>query len=150
VGRSPRRRHHVRFWRFDGGPGSGETLWLGAASFDRGMGISHFTGEVMHHIDPKIDAERDALVGDLARAGRIGSLCWRADFCPARRGRNGGGDWYQTDRRLAAARLSVAMGSNLPRPTTRLTPDLPQSVGVGRDRDLSSFAGRGTAQLSGP
>jgi hypothetical protein len=104
VGRCPRCRHHVRFWRFHG---SGGTLWLGAASFDRGMGISHFTGEVMHHIDPKIDAERDALVRDLARAGRIGSLSWRANFSPAGRGRNGGGDWYETDRRLAAARLSA-------------------------------------------
>jgi len=102
VGRSPRCRHHVRFWRFDG---SGGTLWLGAASFDRGMGISHFTGEVMHHIDPKIDAERDALVRDLARAGRIGSLSWRANFSPAGRGRNGGGDWYETDRRLAVGSI---------------------------------------------
>ena len=114
VGRSPRRRHHVRFWRFEGGAGSGETLWLGAASFDRGMGISHFTGEVMHHIDPRIDAERNALVRDLATAGRIGSLCWRADFSPAGRGRNGGGDWYQTDRRLAAARLSGNEAQDLP------------------------------------
>ena len=114
MGRSPRRRHHVRFWRFEGEPGSGETLWLGAASFDRGMGISHFTGEVMHHIDPRIDAERNALVRDLATAGRIGSLCWRADFSPAGRGRNGGGDWYQTDRRLAAARLSGNEAQDLP------------------------------------
>ena len=106
VGRSPRRRHHVRFWRFDGEPDRGATVWLGAASFDRGMGISHFTGEVMHHIDPRIDAERDALVRDLRIAGRVGSLTWIPDFCPAARGVNGGGDRYETDRRLAAARLS--------------------------------------------
>jgi hypothetical protein len=113
VGKSPRRRHHVRFWQFEGGPQSGETLWLGAASFDRGMGISHFTGEVMHHIDPKIDAERDALVRDLAAVGRIGHLSWRADFSPATRGRNGGGDRYETDRRLAAARLLGNQAENL-------------------------------------
>ena len=115
VGRSPRRRHHVRFWRFDGGPGSGETLWLGAASFDRSVGLSRFTGEVMHHIDPKIDAERNALVRDLASAGRIGTLSWLADFSPARRGRNGGGDWYETDRSLAAARLSGDQAENFHR-----------------------------------
>jgi hypothetical protein len=103
VGRSPRRRHHVRFWRFEEG---GRTVWLGAASFDRSVGVSRFTGEVMHHIDPRIDGERDALVRDLAGAGRVGNLSWRANFCPAGRGRNGGGDWYETDRKLAAAQLS--------------------------------------------
>jgi hypothetical protein len=116
VGKSPRRRHHVRFWRFGGEPDTGETVWLGAASFDRGMGISHFTGEVMHHIDPKIDAERDLLVRDLARVGRVSRLNWVADFCPAAHGLNGGGDRYVTDRRLAAATLSapgVTKGSSL-------------------------------------
>ncbi len=113
VGRSPRRRHHVRFWRFEEGAGRGETVWLGAASYDRGVGLSHFTGEVMHHIDPKIDAERDALVRDLATAGRIDALSWRADFCPAARGRNGGGDRYETDRRLAAAWLAGDEAENL-------------------------------------
>ena len=125
VGKSPRRRHHVRFWRFDGEPGS-ETLWLGAASFDRSVGLSRFTGEVMHHIDPKIDAERDALVRDLATAGRIGSLSWLADFSPARRGRNGGGDWYETDRSLAAARLSGDQAENFRRSLSqREIPSLP-------------------------
>ena len=60
----------------------------------------------MHHIDPRIDAERDALVRDLATAGRIVVLSWRADFCPAARGRNGGGDRYETDRRLVDALLA--------------------------------------------
>jgi hypothetical protein len=110
VGKSPRCRHHVRFWRF--GDGGGKTLWLGAASFDRNVGISHFTGEVMHHIDPRIDAERDALVQDLASAGRIGRLFWLEAFAPRSRARNGGGDWYETDRRLAAATLAGIEAQN--------------------------------------
>jgi hypothetical protein len=103
----------VRFWRF--GDGRGQTLWLGAASFDRNVGISHFTGEVMHHIDPRIDAERDALVKDLAGAGRIGRLFWLEAFAPRSRARNGGGDWYETDRRLAAATLAGIEAENLRR-----------------------------------
>jgi hypothetical protein len=110
VGRSPRCRHHVRFWRFEK---DGRTMWLGAASFDRYVGISHFTGEVMHHIDPRIDAERDRLVRDLARVGRASRLNWVSDFCPAARARNGGGDWYETDRRLAAATLAAIEAQDL-------------------------------------
>jgi len=105
VGRSPRRRHHVRFWRFAGGNGGCRAVWLGAASFDRSLGISHFTGEVMHHIDPRIDTERDKLIEDLGHAGRIGGLSRLAGFLPARRGRNGGGDRYETDGRLAVVVL---------------------------------------------
>jgi hypothetical protein len=115
VGRSPRRRHHVRFWRLDGQAESGEAVWLGAASFDQGMGISHFTGEVMHHIDPRIDAERDLLVRDLRTVGRVGGPTWIANFCPTARGRNGGGDRYETDRRLVAARLAGDKAENLRR-----------------------------------
>ena len=111
AGRSPRRRHHVRFWRFGGEDGAGRALWLGAASFDRSLGISRFTGEVMHHIDPRIDTERDKLVEDLSRAGRIGGVSLLSGFFPARRGRNGGGDWYVTDGRLAVVVVRPPAGS---------------------------------------
>jgi len=60
---------------------------------------------VMHHIDPRIDSERDKLIEDLGHAGRIGGLSRLAGFLPARRGRNGGGDWYLTDGRLAVVVL---------------------------------------------
>jgi hypothetical protein len=105
VGRSPRRRHHVRFWRHGGPDAQGRFLWLGAASFDSSIGISRFTGEVVHHIDPRIDVERDRLFADLAAAGRVDEPTRIADFSPARAGRNGGGDRWVTDGRLVAARL---------------------------------------------
>jgi hypothetical protein len=105
VGRSPRRRHHVRFWIHGRPDAEGRMVWLGAASFDSSVGISKFTGEVMHHIDPAIDRERDKLVSDLTRAGRVGAVTWVPGFAPALRGRNGGGDRYATDGRLATLRL---------------------------------------------
>ncbi len=93
-GRSPRRRHHVRLWQ------TGPASWIGAATFDRSVGVSRFTGEVMHHIDPNVDAERRAIFDDLARAGRL----VRTEVGPAARlageGRNGGGDRYRTDGQL--------------------------------------------------
>ena len=38
----------------------GRPLWLGSASFDRGVGLSHDTGQITHHIGPDVDAERDS------------------------------------------------------------------------------------------
>ncbi len=104
VGRSPRRRHHVRLWRMQSASES-ETLWVGAATYDLFVGISHFTGEVMHHIDPDVDSERDKIVSDLERTGHLAAVRSIEDFRPTGSGRNGGGDTYRTDGRLRIARL---------------------------------------------
>src|SRR5450432_1312757 len=71
VGGSPRRRHHARFWRRFPQADSRSTVFIGAATYDLNIGISYRTGEVMHHIDPDVDAERGRLIADLARAGRL-------------------------------------------------------------------------------
>ena len=104
VGKSPRRRHHVRLWCVDK-TGRDETLWIGAASYDLWVGLSHFTGEVMHHIDPEVDQERERLLSDLQRAGAIARISHLAKFRPAGTGRNGGGDRYVTDGGLGIAVL---------------------------------------------
>jgi len=105
VGGSPRRRHHVRFWR-TGVSGPGEpALWIGAASYDQGIGFSHYTGEVMHHIAPRIDAEREKLFSDLARARRLECVERLAGYRPRGRGVNGGGDAYETDGAMLIGRL---------------------------------------------
>ena len=92
-GRSPRRRHHVRLWQ------TGASEWIGAATFDRSVGVSRFTGELMHHIDPDVDAERRTLFEDLGRAGRLARVEVRATGA-AGEGRNGGGDRYRTDGKV--------------------------------------------------
>jgi hypothetical protein len=104
VGRSPRRRHHVRLWAV--GTPSGATLWVGAATFDRRMGISRFTGELMHHIDPNVDAERETLLADLGRAGRLAGREYRDGPNGPGAARNGGGDAYFTDGQMAVATLA--------------------------------------------
>ena len=71
VGDSADRRHHVRFWQTDTTGDDGRPLWLGAASFDRGVGLSHDTGAITHHIGPDLDAERDSLIADLSAAGML-------------------------------------------------------------------------------
>ena len=52
IGGSPKQRHHVRFWRSQRVDENGRPLWLGAATFDRSVGISHTTGGITHHIAP--------------------------------------------------------------------------------------------------
>ena len=100
----PSQRHHVRFWRWDelyeGRPG-----WFGAATFDARVGLSHTTGQVTHHIAPDVDAERDRLASELQQAGVVQSIEWKDGFHAELEGRNGGGDPWHTDGRLAIVSL---------------------------------------------
>jgi hypothetical protein len=104
IGGSPDQRHHLRLWQTprlqDGRP-----LWLGAASKDRGAGISHDTGQITHHIDPDIDAERDLVVSDLKTAGLVEGTSQIQGVGPTTDGRNGGGDRYFTDGMATIAEL---------------------------------------------
>jgi hypothetical protein len=106
VGNDPRERHHVRFWRADAEDPLATQGWLGAVTFDRSVGFSHTTGQITHHIAPDIDLERDGLIRDLQRAGKVRSLAWKDDFQNPREGRNGGGDRWVTDGRLPVVTLS--------------------------------------------
>ena len=49
----------------------GAPEWRGAATFDRGVGVSRYTGQITHHIAPDIDAERDLLSSELASADKV-------------------------------------------------------------------------------
>lgn len=97
VGVSADERHHVRFWLTTRAGNDSPPLWLGAASFDRGVGLSHDTGQVTHHIGPDVDADRDLVMRDLEQAGYIGKTWSIPGVGATRSGRNGGGDPYYTD-----------------------------------------------------
>jgi hypothetical protein len=105
AGGDARRRHHVRFWRSDRADQTGRPVWSGAAPVDTSGGFSRTTGQITHHIGPDVDAERDKLLADLHAAGRLVRTDWIDDFQPQRQGRNGGGDPYYTDGRLAVGVL---------------------------------------------
>jgi hypothetical protein len=73
-GNDARPRHHVRFWKvFDVGA-EDRPVWLGATTFDHGVGFSHLTGQVTHHISADIDSERNFLVHDLKETMRLSVL----------------------------------------------------------------------------
>ena len=98
VGKDPRERHHVRFWRAS--PKDDERpAWFGAATYDRSVGFSHTTGQVTHHIAREIDAERDRLIEDLAKHQSNIRTSYEEGF-QSQSGRNGGGDPWQSDGKL--------------------------------------------------
>jgi hypothetical protein len=124
AGSSARRRHHVRFWKSTEMGQGGVPLWLGAATFDRSVGLSHRTGQVTHHIGPDVDAERDGLIADLLKAGWLTELFQVTGVGATLAGRNGGGDLYGTDGELTVGLLA-------PAPDRRHTPArLPNPVPV--------------------
>ena len=86
----------------------GEPLWLGSATFDRSVGVSHYTGQVTHHIAPDIDAERDLLRPRPRRRRRGRGGLSVTGVGPTVFARNGGGDPYFTDGEIAVSRLRPA------------------------------------------
>ena len=105
----PGKRHHVRFWRWDK-LYEGRPAWFGAATFDRSVGFSHTTGQVTHHIAPDVDAERDRLATELQQAGVVQAVDYMDGFHAELEGRNGGGDPWHTDGRLAIVTLRAPTG----------------------------------------
>ncbi|MGH6764713.1 MAG: LssY C-terminal domain-containing protein [Bradyrhizobium sp.] len=120
-GRSADRRHHVRLWLVLEKGTDGRPVWLGAVTYDRGVGLSRYTGQVTHHIGPDIDAERDLLMRDLRAAGMVDALFQISGIGPTLFGRNGGGDPYYTDGEIDVASL-VANGVKRTEPPATLPP----------------------------
>jgi LssY C-terminus len=106
-GRSADKRHHVRLWLVLEKGTDGRPVWLGSVTFDRGVGLSHDTGQVTHHIGPDIDADRDLLMHDLQEAGMVQTLFQISGIGPTLLGRNGEGDPYYTDGEINIASLIV-------------------------------------------
>ena len=123
-GKSADRRHHVRFWLALEKGTDGRPVWLGAVTYDRGVGFSHYTGQVTHHIAPDIDAERDLLMRDLTEAGMIDARFKISGIGPTLFGRNGGGDPYYTDGEIDVGSLVVGGVKRTTPPSTLPPPPL--------------------------
>ncbi len=107
VGSDPRHRHHVRFWQSDKVDSDGRPVWMGAAIYDKGVGLSHTTGQITHHIAADVDTERDYLFRDLKATGDLASQHVLDNFHKTREGRNGGGDPWHTDGRLVVGVIAI-------------------------------------------
>ena len=110
VGDNPRHRHHVRFWKAGEPSADGRPQWIGAAVYDRGLGFSHFTGQVTHATTAAVDDERNFLFQSLKRTGSLAE--WQAidGYHVIREGENGDGNAWHTDGRMFVGILSRAAG----------------------------------------
>src|SRR6476661_7767170 len=116
VGGSADARHHVRLWMTLEKGAEERPVWLGSATFDRGVGISHYTGQITHHIAPNIDAERDLVIAELSRAGILMQIYQVGGVGPTVNGHNGEGDRYFTDGEITVGviRLQAMVKGGLP------------------------------------
>lgn len=123
-GESADRRHHVRLWLVLEKGTDGRPVWLGSVTFDRGVGLSHDTGQVTHHIGPDIDAERGLLMRDLRQAGMVEAFFQISGVGPTLLAWNGEGDRYYTDGEIDVARLVVNGVRRIEPPATLPPPPL--------------------------
>ncbi len=121
-GKSARERHHVRFWQSDKAGDDGRPTWLGAATFDRSVGLSHRTGQVTHHIDADVDAERDHVIDSLAAAQELTRTFQVTGVGATLNGRNGGGDRYYTDGELSIGVISPGNALTAEQPVAEPNP----------------------------
>lgn len=106
VGKSARERHHVRFWKSGEPAEDGRPTWLGAATFDRSVGLSHRTGQITHHIEADVDQERDNVLNTLIAARELIRTYQVTGVGLTLNGRNGGGDRYFTDGEITIGMIS--------------------------------------------
>jgi hypothetical protein len=121
-GKSPSHRHHVRIWKAIDQGRDGLFVWLGAATYDRSVGVSHYTWQVTHHIAPDIDAERNLLAVDVAAAGHVARTYTISDVGPTLWARNGGGDPYFTDGEIEFLQLAPGCQSSAAAPAAAPEP----------------------------
>ncbi|MEW6452608.1 MAG: LssY C-terminal domain-containing protein [Pseudomonadota bacterium] len=105
VGKSADQRSHIRLWKVLEQGEEGRPVWLGAATFDKSVGLSRYTGAITHHISPDIDAERSLVESDLQSAGMIEARYQVMGIGPTLLGRNGEDDPYFTDGEVWILRL---------------------------------------------
>ncbi len=96
-GRSADKRHHIRLWKVLDEGDEKRPVWLAAATFDRSVGFSRYTGAITHHIAPDVDLERNLMETGLQDAGLLQARYQISGIGPTLMARNGGGDLYFTD-----------------------------------------------------
>ena len=89
-----RTRHHARIWKTNYKTENGNSIYVGTASFDRGIKWG-----VTHKINPDIDTEREFLFEDLQKTGMI-SKSEKEQFVDPVLGNNFSGDPFFSDGKL--------------------------------------------------
>lgn len=103
VGGSTSKRHHVRFWKTPEKwllPGGFKCDFVGAATYDRRVGLSLFTFQITHKIEADTDVERDYIVASLQKYSNEVRVKVIKNFSTGYHTKNGGGDTISTDGSL--------------------------------------------------
>jgi hypothetical protein len=97
-------RHHLRVWqaseKVDGKP-----LWVGSATHDNGFEKDQRNGNVTHHIDPNIDAERDFIQQSFAAAGVLEGAAYVTPSNPLKEAHTATGGDFHSDGRIVVMML---------------------------------------------
>lgn len=105
-GRNVRQRDHVRFWNTGQVAEDGRPIWIGSATRDVKVELSHTNHLPTHGISPDLDAERALVISELAQSGFVVAEGDRPGFGKETQGKNGGGDPYFTDGLVAVLTLA--------------------------------------------
>ncbi len=138
AGKDATKRHHVRFWKVLDQGQEGRPVWLGAATFDQGVGLNHYTGQITHHISGDVDGERNQLIDDLTKSQRITTLYEVSGVGPTFGAENGGGDYYYSDGEIEFAVIApeaaqqTSAPQDLPANTLVSTKDMIWAAVTGR------------------
>lgn len=89
-----------------------------------------------HHIDADVDAERNKLMDDLNQTGFLSGTYWLDGFHEKLNGRNGGGDPYRTDGRLAVGVVAIGY--------------VPLPFDLQEGAEVASVGGHGDARVPSP
>ena len=109
VDANPRSRHHLRLWKTPDGwrmPGGHKADWVGAATYDRSVGITWLTVQLNHKIAENIDEERDYIIQNLEDNGQVKDIEIITHFTDAYHTINSGGDRISTDGSMPFIYLS--------------------------------------------
>ena len=92
-------RHHLRVWKstqvLDGRP-----LWVGSATHDEGFERDQRNGGITHHVDPKIDGERDFIEQSFADAGVLSAAAYVTPSNPFLAAKTATGGAIESDGRI--------------------------------------------------
>ena len=97
-------RHHLRVWK-SAETVDGKPLWVGSATHDNGFEKDQRNGNVTHHIDPNVDAERDFIEQSFADAGVITGAAYLTPANPLKTARTATGGSFHSDGRIVVMAL---------------------------------------------
>jgi hypothetical protein len=100
-------RGHIRFWK-TGSLIDGQSVWVGAATYDSGIEVSGTTHLPTHHIAPTVDLERNVVGTDQATSGLVKEEASAAFTPPILFAHNGGGDYYESDGTILVISYTLA------------------------------------------